>query len=360
MVSEECFLTSFYVKGVSFLNRPLLELYRPVLQQYYLQPNHIDDYGKVKKVYTNAGTFALKEVNNPEHIQAIEQAYSFYKQQIVPIYLSRHGTPFVFYNGRYYYLMPWIVQKTEEEERESILSFFRDLARLHRKSLQEIEVTEDNITKYYETRKNEWEKQRSFLQSYIEQCENEWYMSPFQLQFCTYFHETMQAYWFAETQLEKWYEKIKETKKWRIAFIHGNASLSHYVYDEKGNRYFLSWERACWASPLADLFTSLYHHVRTSPPIGDEWIDGFVEYEQQLSILDEERAFFFSHLAQPDGMYRFVSQYATERQKERSERDYVSRLQRRYWTMKNIEYIVMRLVQMTEAKQSEEQSEVSS
>lgn len=341
------------------LNRELLELYRPILQQYGLQAHRIDHVGKVKKVYTNVGVFALKEIKHDRQIQTVQQAYSLYTKQSVPLYLSRQGTPFVFYQGQYYYLMPWITQGTNPERGERIRSFFRDLAYLHRQSLKEVDVKEEEITHYYEARKSEWEKQRTFLQSYVEQCEHEWYMSPFQLQVCTYFHETMQAYWFAETQLEKWYEKIKETKKWRMVFIHGNALLSHYVHDEKGNRYFLSWERACWASPLADLFTSLYHHVRTSHPIGDEWIDGVVEYEQQLSILDEEQAFFFSHLAQPDSMYRFVSQYATERQKERSERDYVSRLHRRYWAMKNIEYIVMRLIQIKEAKQAEEQSEVS-
>lgn len=174
-------------------------------------------------------------------------------------------------------------------------------------------------------------------------------MSPFQLQFCTYFHEMIQAYWFAETQLEKWYEKMKETKKWRISFIHGRAVPSHYLWNETGQRYFFSWERAHWASPLADLLPSLYEYVRTLPPIDEEWLNGFFEYEQQLAIREEERDFFFSHAASPSHLYRFVSRYTMERKKEMDEYTAVSQLQREYWVMKHIEQIVTRLVQKEQA-----------
>jgi spore coat protein YsxE len=142
---------------------------------------------------------------------AVQQSYMLYGKQLVPLYLSRQGLPFVSH-GRYYYLMPWISLGERKEKHEQIRSFFRTLADLHQTSLKQIDVREEVISAYYEQKKKEWEQQRSFLQSYIEKCENTWYMSPFQLQCCAYFHETMQAYWFAETELEKWYEKIRKQK----------------------------------------------------------------------------------------------------------------------------------------------------
>ncbi|WP_027409485.1 spore coat protein YsxE [Anoxybacteroides tepidamans] len=332
--------------------------YRPILQRYHLQTSRIDDYGNVKKVYTNAGIFALKEIKDLKYIRAVEQAYFFYGQQMIPLYVARDGAPFVASSGRYYYLMPWILSEEQRTKREDNLSFFRDLASLHQKTVREVDVNEDDVRKYYEARKQEWEKQRSFLQSYAEQCEREWYMSPFQLQFCTYFHELMQAYWFAETQLERWYEKVKETKKWRIAFVHGKAVPSHYVRNGEEKGYFCSWERAYWASPLVDILTCFHDYVRTAPPIGEEWIEGMLEYERQLVVREEERAFFLSHAASPSHVYRFVSRYVTDEGKDMHEYDGVVRLQREYWVVKHTEYIVTRLLQ--KAEQSSNPLEVES
>jgi len=333
------------------LNREHMEMYAPVLRQYGLQPFRVDHYGKVKKVYTNVGTFALKEITNVQEMAAIQQSYIFCGQQSVPLYLTRQGLPFAAH-GRHYYLMPWVSSAERKEIREHVRSFFRDLAHLHQKSLKPLDVYEEEIKNYYENKKSEWERQRSFLQSYVEKCENAWYMSPFQLQCCTYFHETMQAYSFAETELEQWYAKIKETKKWRIAWIHGKARLSHYIVLENRHRYFFSWERAGWNSPLFDVIMALRHHMRTFPPIGDEWVEGVEEYEKALSLSEEERFFFFSHLAQPHFLYRYVYEYATNRQHEKSEREYVSELQRRYFTMKNIEHVIMHLVRRKEEEEA--------
>lgn len=339
------------MEGVVSLNRERIEMYTPILQQYGLKPFRVDDYGKVKKIHTNAGLFALKEITNAREMAAIQQSYIFYGKQSVPLYLSKQGFPFVSY-GRHYYLMPWISSDERKEKREHVRSFFRDLAYLHQKSLKQIDINEEEIRNYYENKKREWERQRAFLQSYVEKCENAWYMSPFQLQCCTYFHETMQAYWFAETELEKWYEKMKETKKWRIAWIHGKARLSHYIEMENDNRYFFSWERASWNSPLFDVIMALRYHMRTFPPIGDEWVEGMEEYGKTLPMLEEEWSFLFSHLAQPHFLYRCIYEYEMKRQNRKSEREYVSKLQRRYFTMKNMEYVVMRLVQRKEAEEA--------
>lgn len=330
------------------LNRGHMEMYAPVLRQYGLQPFRMEHYGKVKKVYTNVGTFALKEITNVRETAAIQQSYIFYGQQSVPLYLTKQGLPFAAHGRQYYYLMPWVSSAERKEIREHVRSFFRDLAHLHQKSLKPLDVHEEEIKNYYENKKSEWERQRSFLQSYVEKCENAWYMSPFQLQCCTYFHETMQAYSFVEAELEKWYETIKETKKWRIAWIHGKARLSHYIMLENSHRYFFSWECAGWNSPLFDVIMALRHHMRTFPPIGDEWAEGVEEYEKALSLSEEERFFLFSHLAQPRFLYRYVYEYAANRQQEKSEREYVSELQRRYFTMKNMEHVIMHLVRRKE------------
>jgi spore coat protein YsxE len=343
---------------VALLDRQLLERYRPVLQQYRLHADFIENHGKVKKIYTKSGVFALKEIANSKELQSIHTAYQFFAEKAIPLYRAYNGTPFVYEGGRYYYLMRWLSNETKEERNERYFRFFRDLARIHQKSLTEIEIKEEELARYYEMMRKRLEKQKEFLQSYIETCENEWYMSPFQLQVCTYFHETMQAYWFAQTQLEKWYEKMKETKKWRVAVVHGNASLSHYVYDEKGNGYFLSLERSHVAPPLAELLRFFRQYLRTYPVMCDECVSWFVEYEQSFPVQEAELSLFLCYLAQPEMLYKIVYQYANKA-KEIDERRYVSRLQKAYWFMKNSEYVIMRIVEIEEKKKAQKESHAS-
>ncbi|RAK21367.1 spore coat protein YsxE [Anoxybacillus vitaminiphilus] len=341
------------------MNHQLLEQYRPILQQYRLQADYIEDYGKTKKIYTRAGVFALKELSMPQQLQTIHNAYRFFAKKAIPLFLAHNGHPFVAYRGRYYYLMPWISDEAKEERHERHLPLFRDLAQIHQTSLKEVEINEEALTNYYNSIKERQEKQREFLQSYIETCENEWYMSPFQLQFCTYFHETMQAYWFAQTQLENWYEKMKETKKWRVAVVHGNVSLSHYVYAEKGNGYFLSLERSHIAPPLSDLLHFFQKYLRTYPIMCDECVNWFIEYEQAFPVQEEETALFLSYLAEPEMIYRMVHQYVNQ-SKKMDERRQVSQLQKAYWFMKNSEYFIMRLTEIEEKKKAQEESHASS
>jgi spore coat protein YsxE len=352
-------LLLFMMRGVSELNHQLLEQYQPILQQYRLQADYIEDYGKTKKIYTRAGVFALKELSMPHQLQTIRDAYRFFTKKAIPLFLAYNGNPFVFYRERYYYLMPWISDETKEERNERHLQLFRDLAHVHRKSLKEIEIKEEELTNYYNSMKKRQEKQREFLQSYIEMCEDEWYMSPFQLQFCTYFHETMQAYWFAQTQLEKWYEKVQETKKWRVAVVHGKVALSHYVYDQKGNGYFLSLERSHVAPPLSDLLSFFRKYLRTYPVKGNECINWFLEYQQSFPIQEEEIALFLSYLAQPEMIYRIIRQYV-DKSKKMDERRQVSQLQKAYWLMKNSEYFIMRIIEIEEKKKAQEESHASS
>lgn len=310
-----------------------------ILSHYPLRVVRVDDYGKVKKVHAAEGTFALKKMDDVQQLHAIEQATFFYQPYMVPIYWTKHGARFVAHEDGYYYMMPWL--SLREERTTKAQAFFRDLASLHQKTMQEIHVDETELKNYYEAKKAVWEEERAFLQSYVEQCEREWYMSPFQLQCCTYFHETMQAYWFAETKLETWYEKTKESKKWRMAFVHGNARFSHYVPREQGGQ-FLSWERAKWAFPLVDVATAFDEYVRT-PPVDDTWVDGFREYEKKLSLREEELAFFLSHVASPTYLSRVVSDYAGKRKKEQTEYRAVSELQRAYWVMKRTEQLLMQM-----------------
>jgi spore coat protein YsxE len=318
--------------------------YVPVLRTYHLHVDYIEENGKVKKVYTNKGTFALKELHSFEQWQAIEQAYRLRLPMVPPIYEAMPNQPLVRFREQFYYLMPWL-----KKPKETNAHFFRDLATWHKHSIKERTVTAEEIQRYYDERKNESNKEKQFLNDYMEKCEQQWYMSPFQLQFCTYFHEVMRAYLFSEQMLERWHEVLTEKKKIRVAFIHGNPSFDHYVEGQNGARYFISMEHAKWAAPFHDLFLFFHSYLRTYPFMCDDGVRWMNDYEQELPLSEDEQALFYSYLAYPHMLYRLVYEYEHHRS-HHTERQYVARLQKAYWQIKNIEYVISKWM---EAKQKQ-------
>ncbi|MBB6282818.1 spore coat protein YsxE [Geobacillus subterraneus] len=324
------------------------ETYRAVLHQYGLQPQRIEQRGKAAKVYTDRGVFALKPLDGEQEAAALWQSLHYYGRHCPPFYWTRQRSPFAAEGSRLYYLQAWQEEETKAKE-ETVRTFFRGLARLHRATVRTVEASEEEIAAYRKQKKEEWQQERAVWEERVERYETAWYMSPFQLQCCTYFHEVLRAYLFAEEQLTAWEEALEETKQWRIAWVHGKARLSHYVAP-----YWISWEQAHWNSPVYDLIAALRVHVRTLPPLGPEWMGGMDEYEKELPLSAGERAFLYSHLAEPRGFIRCLEQYEAAPRTERNEREYVAALQRCYFAFKNMEAVVMHLVQRDAARQQEE------
>ncbi|MFC0297012.1 spore coat protein YsxE [Geobacillus jurassicus] len=322
--------------------------YDAVLAQYGLRPERIEEHGKAAKVYTNRGVFALKPLESEQEAAAVWQSLQHDGRRCLPLCLTRQRSLFAAEGSRLYYLQAWHDGEAKAEG-DPVRAFFRDLARLHRSTVRSIKVNEEEIEDYRKQKKDEWQRARAVWEERVERYEAAWYMSPFQLQCCTYFHEVMRAYSFAEERLDAWEEILKETKQWRIAWVHGKARLPHYIPP-----YWISWERAHWNSLLFDVIAALRFHVRTMPPLGREWLEGVEEYEKELPLSDGERAFLYSHLAEPRGFIRCLERYEAASRKERNEREHVAALQRCYLAFKNMEAVVMHLVQRDAAQQQEE------
>ncbi|MBW7650773.1 aminoglycoside phosphotransferase [Anoxybacillus sp. ST4] len=279
----------------------------------------------VQKWETTNGTYAIKRIDSFAHWQAIEQAYRLRIPLAVPIYEAKKR------DNQWYYTMPWLKQKKHPTS-----SFFHDLARWHKHSLKEIQTTEAEIESYYKERKSSLEKAKQTLTHHIEQCEKQWYMSPFQLQCCTHFLDIMRAISFSEHTLNEWRERMKEKKTVRICYIHGHPSFQHYVERDDGTAYFISFERARWAPPFHDLLLFFRQYLYTYPLTCDEAVQWLAQYEQTLALEEDERLLFFHFLADPHVFVQLIHRY----EQHRHDRQLTAAWQRAYWQMKNIEYVI--------------------
>ncbi|WP_169891119.1 spore coat protein YsxE [Litchfieldia alkalitelluris] len=331
--------------------------YGPILQKYNLSVDYLEEINsRVTKIYTQHGTYALKEISNSQNLHFIRHIDNLYKDgftKIVPIFQTVDKKYVVNHENKFFYLMPWLSNDSHTERESKHHQLFKLLARLHTVTSKEAKFSEDDVKHHYQSLKDTWEKRNKYLEDYVEECEKKLYMSPFELQFVTHYNEMMQACHFAMARLDEWYEKVVEVKKFRTALTHGKVTSNHLLYDKAGSGYFSSFEKAKQATPVNDLISFYYRTLRTYPINCDDCIEWYNHYNQHYHLRDEEIQLFLSYLTYPEPMYREVVKYK-ERKKEGNEQKAVTNFLKSYWLNKNIEYVAS-LVMKQEHEKKEQQ-----
>lgn len=328
----------------------------PILNNYQIEPYYVEDYGHILKIYSNKGTFALKRIAPAAGTDFIRHVHFLYQKgfnRIVPIYPTLDGRYAVLNDKHLYYLMPWMPNEVKEDRLHKNQQLIRELARLHTLSSKEIPVNKEERTEHYEKTIQLFEKNQEFLDGYVDVCEHKTYMSPFELLFCLYFNEINQALRFSKTKFEEWYENTKETEKARMVIIHGKITPDHFLYDERGYGYFINFENAGYGSPIHDLLPFLSRALNTTPKRNDEAVDWIYHYNKYFALRPEEKMLFYSYLAYPTSVIQVAESYYRSPGRQ-NELKFVKQLQRKYWHLKNNEYVVMRLVEMDAQQPSKE------
>lgn len=340
-------------------SKDIFEALSPVLVNYGLQPYYIEEFGKIHKIYSNNGVFALKSVSPTLGIDFIRHVQFLYQKgynRIVPIYPTMDGRYAVLYQNTLYYLMPWLSNEEKEDHIEKNKQLFRELARLHMLSTKEVKISKEERKVHYETTLLLLEKDEEFINGFIERCESKVYMAPFELQFCTYYHDIYQAIGYSKRNLEAWYEKTKEEEKVRTVITHGKFSSEHFLYDDRGYGYFMNFENAKPGSPYHDLLPYLSRSLKGYPRMCEECVDWLVTYDNYYPLKEGERLLMLSYFAHPVSIMRVVQNYHKQ-QSGVNERKFSQKLQRQYWQLKNTEYICMRLEEIERQKKQQQEAQ---
>ncbi|MGF2617278.1 spore coat protein YsxE [Rossellomorea vietnamensis] len=329
-----------------------------VLKAYGVQPHFAEEFGRVKKVYTEKGTLAVKKIpagTGVDFVRNVQHLFQSGYHRIVPIYPTLDGRYAVWQDNDLYYVMPWLANEVKENRFERHQTLFRELARLHTLSSKEQKIGKEEREEHYETVNARWEKEQGFLEEYIELCEKEWYMSPFQLSYCMYYGDASQALKFSRKKFDSWYEESKDLEKVRSVVVHGKISSEHFLYDDRGSGFFSNFEQTRIASPIHDLLPFLSRTLKTYPKAYDECFDWLMTYCSHFSFRSEEKLLFLSYLAYPSGLISVVKKYHDTPKDKRNEVKFLRKLQQHYWLLKNTEYIVMKWEEWEQRKKEAQQ-----
>lgn len=343
------------------MDMELRERYAPIVQRYQLTVEHMEEHGNIIKIYTNQGPYALKKLPNQRvqqnrlmyHVQFLQgKGFSHY----APIYHTTDGNYILSDGTHSYYLMPWLEQaKSDGEDNDHYHKMFQTLALLHQRTLKEEEYTEEALTAHYTNISERWEQDENLLEQFLVESEAKWYMSPFELQYCTYFHHVRRAREFASKQLTEWYEAMKEKEKTRVSFIHGNVSMNHFLFDYERNGYFISLEQSQFATPVQDLVQFYVRSLRTYPIVRNDRYEWYQVYQKHFPFTKEEQLLMLAYLAYPSPFIRQIHSYMNKSDNRNYKKEVhgVKMLQQTYWLVGNMEYFVSQLQATKQGNESQ-------
>lgn len=323
------------------------ELYE-ILRLYQLTPTHLEQYKNVIKIYDRQGVYALKRVTprNDYRNQLLTSMQLLYQKgfrHVLPMYHTTDGRYIVSGRDYFYYVTPWVDDIFGKNERDDHYhSMLRNLAKMHKKTEETIEIDTEQVTEHYESIKEKWEDDKRILEQFADDCEQRWYMSPFELQYCSTIHQVLRAQGFAMMQLDQWYENMKEKEKSRVSLIHGNLSIRHYIVDYQDKGYFISFERSTMGNPIQDLVIFYTRSLYTYPVTREDRYEWFQTYNKENPLSRDEKKLLLGYVTYPQKIINAVVAYQNK-VRDWNELEYSQHFQKATWLLNNMEYFISKI-----------------
>jgi spore coat protein YsxE len=325
-----------------------------ILYYYDLFPERVESYGKVQKITTKRGTFALKESDmNVEqmnwYLHCMDRLHEIRYERVVPITPTKYGDPFVVINNRYYYVTKWV----ENDARHDFVYedfIIEELGKLHVNTVKAQTFSEEVVKDSYTGLIRRFEHRQLEMERFTEVAERQTYISPFELRYLSQFHKMMRIAEDAKQKVTEWYEGCAENKRYRSVLCHGRPFRGHVVPDQLGEGSFINFERAVLDTPVKDLayfFRTAAQYPEWSEQSAIQWLE---RYENHLPLLKEEKILLASYLKFPEPIYATIQSY--QGSTDTSQLEFVRKLERKMNIMKSLDRFCNRFLHEAEWNQN--------
>ncbi|HET7579227.1 MAG TPA: hypothetical protein VFK33_08095 [Bacillales bacterium] len=281
---------------------------RPILVHYDLYPDQVKTIGKVKKIGTAAGTYALKETDMTTEqrawfVHVIERLHRLGFDHFAAPIRTKQGEPVTVIKGKTYYVMPWL-----EEQSAGILSpeerLIETSAVLHFLTEKEQPYSDEVVQSSYQHLVDRWTKHQKELEGFAADTEEKLYFSAFELAFLTCYREVKQAADEALHNLSLWKEQCQDKERFRIVLCHGKLSTSHFI-----DGRLLNFEQAELDAPVRDLAVLFRSSLLRLSSQAEDPYDWLQTYEERFPLRLEEKQLLAAYLAFPESICQSVREH---------------------------------------------------
>lgn len=184
------------------------------------------------------------------------------------------------------------------------------MSSLHNKTSYFKEVSEDTYKAIYEDIKSNVSYLKNYYDTLFEIGFNEVYTSPSNYQYLRNYYKINAALDFCEKELDEWYSLIKGETKIRVAVVHNNLSLDHYLKGSK--EVLISWDDYLVDTPIIDL-VKLYKKEYLKM----NFAEALERYFYKFPLLEHEKKLLFILLTLPPESTKCTSELLQCRENNR-------------------------------------------
>ena len=266
-----------------------------VLKKYALKPHRYEKNGKVTYIDTKDGRFVIKNNNRNKQIFDYLESRNF---NYFPNILND-------FNDKYEILE--YIEEASIPKEQKMIDLIDIVTLLHNKTTHYKEVDKAHYKEIYEDINNNIAYLYSYYTDLITMIESKIFMSPSEYLLARNISKIYAALNFSKSEIEKWYELVKNKKKDRYVVVHNNLDLSHFLRNKSS--YLISWDKTKIDKPIIDLYKLYKRHFSEF-----NFIDILKRYEKNYPLTEEERKLFFVLIALPDKLELVDSEYDLTKQ----------------------------------------------
>ncbi len=196
--------------------------------------------GKTTVLETTSGIFIVKEKNND-----IKSIYNYLLSRnfdYFPRLIDESRRDVNVFEGIEDTLMP------KEQRIDDLVEL---VSLLHNKTSYFKEVSEDNYKEIYENIKSNIDYAKNYYNKLYDTYMLEVYTSPSHYSLMRNIYKVLSALEFCDNELNLWYDLVKDETKQRVALIHNNLEVNHFLRNDKS--YLVSWDNAKIDTPVLDI-----------------------------------------------------------------------------------------------------------
>lgn len=177
------------------------------------------------------------------------------------------------------------IKEVATPSNQKALDLISLVALLHNKTSYYKEVTTDN---YAEIRDNVLANivdTKNYYDALFEAFLSNEFLSPSQYLFMRNFTIIKDSLSFCSSEIEKWYDMVKDEKRQRVVVVHNNLKLDHYIRNE--DEYLISWDESVVDSPIVDLIKFYNEHYADLEfsSILTKYLDNFALNDSEMKLL---------------------------------------------------------------------------
>ena len=262
-----------------------------ILKKNSLRVNSYEKNGRVIIIGTQDGKYVIKKTKDNKEIfnYLITRNFNYYPDIID-------------YSDNYE--ITKYINNIEIPEEQKINDLIKLVAHLHLKTTYYKELDNSQYKQIYEDLNNNIEYLTEYYNDLINIIDTKVYMSPPEYLLARNISIIFSSLNYCHNKLEEWYKDVCKLDKYRVAVIHNNLKLSHFIKNH--NDYLISWDKSKIDSPIFDLYKLYNNHV-----LDFNFEDILKKYEEIYPLTKEELNLFKILISMPNKIEFESSNYET-------------------------------------------------